>query len=109
MFPDLATDLDRVKARLVDLLSLTRGHYYHPEMKGSWSLKAVLPTIAPDLSYEDLEEVQEGNAAQMAYLEAIDQATTPARRQELAERLLAYCQLDTLGLVRLVWFLQQER
>jgi hypothetical protein len=106
MFPNLATDLERAKARLIDLHPLTRDHYYHPDMKGSWSLKVVLPTVAPDLSYEDLEEVQEGTAAQLAYLEAIDPATTPARRQELTERLLAYCQLDTLGLVRLVDFFQ---
>jgi len=108
IFPDLAIDLERVKDRLVDLLPLTRQHYYHPEMKGSWGLKAVLPTVAPDLSYDALEEVQDGNAAQVAYLEAINQATTPARRQELIEHLLAYCKLDTLGLIMLVRFLQRE-
>jgi hypothetical protein len=60
------------------------------------------------LSYDALEEVQDGNAAQVAYLEAINQATTPARRQELIEHLLAYCKLDTLGLIMLVRFLQRE-
>ena len=108
MLPDLAMDLYRLRDRLKDLLPLTRQHYYHPEMKCSWSLKAVLPTVAPDLSYDALEEVQHGIAAQVAYLEAIDPATSPARRQELTERLLEYCCLDTLGLVRLVQFLQQE-
>jgi hypothetical protein len=27
-------------------------HYYHPDMKGSWSIKAVLPTVARELVYE---------------------------------------------------------
>jgi hypothetical protein len=108
MFPDMAVNLGGLLDRIVDLLPLTRRHYYHPQMKGSWSLKTVLPTIAPDLSYDALQEVQDGSAAQVAYLEAIDPATIPSRRQELTEHLLEYCCLDTLGLVRLVQFLQHE-
>ena len=41
-------------------------------MHGSWSIKAVLPTVAPDLSYAKLGDVRDGLAAQTAYLEAID-------------------------------------
>ncbi|MBM4288350.1 MAG: DUF2779 domain-containing protein [Deltaproteobacteria bacterium] len=106
MFPDLAENLGGLLARIEDLLPLTRRHYYHQQMKGTWSLKAVLPTIAPDLDYESLDEVQDGGSAQLAYAEAIDPATPPERRQELSEKLLAYCRMDTLGLVRLVTFFQ---
>lgn len=31
--------------RMVDLCELARHHYYHPEMKGSYSIKAVLPAV----------------------------------------------------------------
>ena len=55
---------------MVDLLPIYREHYYHPAMMGSWSIKAVLPTIAPDLDYSNLE-VGDGGAAQEAYLRAI--------------------------------------
>jgi hypothetical protein len=42
--PDLTDRLEAAIARLEDLLPLMRTHYYHPDMKGSWSIKAVLPT-----------------------------------------------------------------
>ena len=79
-----------------------RAHYYHPAMKGSWSLKAVLPCIAPDLDYSNLEEVADGGAAQRAFIELIAKKTTQDRRKELEERMLKYCERDTLAMVRLV-------
>ena len=44
----------------------------------------------------------------LAYLELIDPKTEKARRDHLADRLLEYCNLDTLALVRLARFLQQK-
>ena len=73
-------------------------------MQGSWSLKAVLPTIAPDLNYDQLGEVQHGGAAQAAFLAIIDPSTTRHRRAALERGLLDYCKMDTLGLVRLTRF-----
>jgi hypothetical protein len=48
MFPDIAPALDAVAGRLVDLLRLTRDHYDHPALNGSYSLKVVLPTVDAD-------------------------------------------------------------
>jgi hypothetical protein len=59
-----------INDRVVDLLPMTRQHYYHPAMKGSWSIKAVLPTIAPDLRYDELE-VGNGGDAQNALGEIV--------------------------------------
>ena len=73
-------------------------------MQGSWSIKAVLPTVAPDLSYASLGDVQDGLAAQTAYFEAIAPTTSDARRAALRKALLDYCRQDTLALVRLVEF-----
>jgi hypothetical protein len=103
-YPDLAARLAALGERIVDLHPLTRRHYYHPQMLGSWSIKAVLPTVAPDLSYQTLGEVRDGLAAQAAYLEAIDAKTAEARRSVLRRALLGYCRQDTLALVRLVEF-----
>ena len=55
--------------KLFDLLPLVQQHYYHPEMKGSWSIKSVLPTLAPELSYENLNLIRDGFAAQQAFEE----------------------------------------
>jgi hypothetical protein len=103
-FPDLAAPLAALRERIVDLHPPTRRHYYHPAMQGSWSIKAVLPTVAPDLSYAALGEVRDGFAAQRAYFEAVDPRTTETRRAALRQGLLDYCRQDTLALVRLVEF-----
>lgn len=105
MFPDLSTPLLSLLERVVDLLPITKDFYYHPAMKGSWSIKAVLPTIAPDLCYADLVDVQDGTQAQHAFAEAIDQQTPADRREALRNALSCYCQLDTLAMVRLTHFL----
>ncbi|MHB1512371.1 MAG: DUF2779 domain-containing protein [Acidiferrobacter sp.] len=105
-FPDLGAALTALLPRLVDLLPLTRAHYYHPDMKGSWSIKAVLPTIAPDLDYATLDGVQDGGQAQQAYLEAITSETPTIRKNAIERSLKAYCERDTEAMVRLVRFLR---
>jgi len=104
-FPEYFASLWAIKDRLVDLLPITRTHYYHPSQKGSWSIKAVLPAVAPDLSYEALDGVQNGGMAMDAYLEAIHPETVPERKAEIGKQLLAYCGLDTFAMVRLWQFL----
>ena len=87
--------------RLVDLLPIARAHYYHPAQKGSWSIKAVLPALVPDLAYDQLEEVQDGGGAQQAFLEIIAPDIDPLRKAQRITQLLAYCKLDTLAMVRI--------
>jgi hypothetical protein len=92
--------------RLVDLLPLVKEHFYDPRMRGSFSIKKVLPVIAPDLDYRQLTEVQDGTGAQMAYLTAaLDRATSPARKAELEQRLRIYCRRDTWSMVKVAYFL----
>lgn len=104
-FPDLAGPLTRIAQRLFDLLPVVRKHYYHRDMMGSRSIKAVLPTIGAGLDHASLGEVQDGTAAQAAYMECIAPATGAARRKALADGLQRYCAMDTLGLVELARFL----
>lgn len=103
-FPALAGALRGIAGRLVDLLPVAREHFYHHDQKGSWSIKAVLPAIAPDLRYQDLEGVQHGGMAQEAYLEAIRPETATERRAVLQQQLERYCELDTWAMVRLWQF-----
>ena len=92
--------LNAVAGRLIDLLRLTRDHYEHPALNGSYSLKTVLPTVDAELDHALLTEVQDGLSAQAAYHEAVDPATPADRRDLLRASLLEYCGLDTLALVR---------
>jgi len=109
MFPDLGPALRAIIARLVDLYPVTKTNYYHPDMHGSWSIKAVLPTIAPDMDYARLEGIAEGTQASLAYLEAILPDTGAARKEEIRNSLLKYCKHDTEAMVRLVHFFAARR
>lgn len=105
-FPDLAPALNAAIDRIVDLLPIARAHYYHPAMMGSWSIKDVLPTIAPELAYDDLE-VGNGIQAMQVFAEQLNPALSPERRASLREALLRYCERDTLALVKLVHFFKK--
>jgi CRISPR/Cas system-associated exonuclease Cas4 (RecB family) len=100
-FPNLHDSLFAISNRLVDLLPIARERYYHPSQKGSWSIKAVLPAFAPDLNYQNLAGVKDGEMAMNAYAEAVVETTTNERRQEIRQQLLDYCKLDTYAMVRL--------
>ena len=105
-YPDLALALAALIARVNDLKPLTERYYCHPAMKGSWSLKAVLPTIAPDLDYGALA-IGDGDATSGAWREWYHPDTSAERRTELRAALAEYCQRDTLALVRLAAFLAE--
>jgi len=97
--PQYRAALTAMAERTVDLLPVARAHWYHRDQRGSWSIKAVLPTVA-DLDYAGLE-VKDGGMAQESFLEAVDPATTPDRRWALEEALKAYCMRDTWAMVAL--------
>jgi hypothetical protein len=101
-YPKLKPALRALCGRLVDLLPIAEEHYYHPSQQGSWSIKQVLPAVAPDLRYDALPGVKDGGMAMAAYVEAIAPETAPKRREQIRQELIAYCGLDTLAMVR-VW------
>ena len=72
--------------RLVDLLRLTRDHYSHPALNGSYSLKVVLPTVDADLDHALLGDVQDGLSAQAAFHEAVAAGTTGGAPRRAARR-----------------------
>lgn len=100
-FPSLAKQLLALNERIVDLLPVAREHYYHPTQQGSWSIKAVLPALCPDLRYEDLAGIKDGGMAMVAFLEALSPQTSKNRKFEIEQQLMAYCALDTYAMVRL--------
>lgn len=100
MFPGHAKALHDLIERVVDLLDIYRDHYYHRDMHGSWSVKKVLPTVAPELDYKTLA-IGDGDMAQVAYRRAIAAETSAEAQQAIHKNLLAYCRQDTLAMVRL--------
>ncbi len=108
LVPAHATALSGLVERLVDLLPVTRQAYYHRDMHGSWSIKSVVPTIAPELAYEGLDEVREGDGAQRAFLELRSGQSSAERVTALRSALLRYCAHDTWVLIVLRRFLCAE-
>jgi hypothetical protein len=100
-FTRLKTPLIAIHARIVDLLPIARNRYYHPQQQGSWSIKKVLPAVAPDLRYDALEGVQDGGMAMTKFMEAIAAKTTASEKAKIEKQLLEYCGLDTYAMVRL--------
>ena len=90
--PKHAGSLRRLLPRLVDLHRIVQRHYYHPDFRGSFSLKAVLPALT-NAHYDDLA-IADGRLAAVRYMQAL--ATDDAAlRRDIFEQLRAYCERDT--------------
>ena len=101
-YGDLSERLQAINHRLFDLLPVMKKYYYHPDMKGSWSIKNVLSCLVPELHYSDLGAVQNGLMAQSAYLDITGDKLTAEERQSLCDDMLEYCKLDTYAMLAIV-------
>jgi hypothetical protein len=108
-YPKLKRPLNALLKRLVDLLPIAEDHYYHPSQQGSWSIKKLLPAIAPDLGYDALDGVKDVGMAMAAYLEAIDPETHADRKAQIDRELREYCALDTHAMIKLWEFFSGRR
>ena len=103
LLPAQAAALRDVIARLADPLPVLREHVYHPDFGGGFGLKAVLPALVPELSYDGLE-IAGGELASQALLRLMFERESLAAEKLQSQRdaLLAYCELDTLAMVKLM-------
>ena len=97
--PGRAEALRAIEARLFDLLTVVRNGYYHPQFRGSFSLKRVLPVLVPGMGYDDLS-ITDGQTAAVRYTAALAHPD-PRERQRTFADLRAYCARDTLAMIRL--------
>ena len=105
-FLDLSPMLENMIDRLWDLLEpFSKKWFYDPRFNGSASIKKVLPVLAPDLSYKDLD-IKQGDDAQAKYVSFINDSLSIVEREKIKNDLLVYCQLDSLAMVRILAELQ---
>ena len=101
LFPDLGEALKLRIANVRDLmLPFRRRDIYRWQMRGSYSIKEVLPAMVPELSYKGLE-IADGQAAMQAYHQMCA-LEDPGSIAELRKAMLKYCELDTLAMVRIL-------
>jgi len=103
--PEYTQRIRDIQRRLWDLLPVVRNHVYHPSFGGSFSLKAVLPALVPNMTYEGME-VPNGQEAGLVWETMIRGSSSGAEHEVNRQALLDYCGQDTLALVRLLQVLQ---
>jgi hypothetical protein len=107
--PKRALALGKLLPRIRDLSVPFRNQdIYYPDFLGSYSIKAVLPVLVPDMSYDDLE-IGEGGAAALAYVKLTQSDLPRKEREQIRKALLVYCGQDTLAMVKLVEVLKSVR
>jgi predicted RecB family nuclease len=94
-------EIENIQGRLWDPLPVIRAHVYHPEFRGSYSLKSVLPALVPDMTYDGMA-VSQGSEAGLAWERMVRAVAGSDDRRKLRDDLLAYCKQDTLAMVRLL-------
>jgi predicted RecB family nuclease len=99
--PEFAERIKNIQHRLWDLLPVVRDHVYHPAFAGSYSLKAVLPALVPEMSYEGMA-VANGQDAGLAWESLLRGGLDQVEHEKVRKALLDYCAQDTLALVRLL-------
>lgn len=104
LFSDLSEHLMSIHDNMKDLIVPFRGRqYYCRDMKGSYSIKYVLPALFPDdpaLDYHNLEGVHNGGEAANTFLRM--EKMSPEELEEYRGYLLKYCGLDTYAMVK-IW------
>jgi hypothetical protein len=100
LFPDLQTSLQAILDRLVDLERVIEENVYHPEFRGRFSVKEVLPALVPELSYAGLD-VKDGDTAITRFARMAKGGITGEDVEAIRSQLLEYCNMDTLAMVRL--------
>ena len=100
LFPDLEEKLKAIIERLVDLLPIIQNNVYHPELRGSFSIKKVLPALVPAFHYRGLA-IQDGDTAVACFAKMARGEIEDELIQSVREDLLTYCKMDTLAMVKM--------
>lgn len=105
---DHAEFLNSINERLFDLMAIfSKGLYAHPKLKGSPSIKTVLPVMVPKLSYEHLK-VKDGSMASAEWLEMLSTEKTREQKEGTRASMLEYCELDTQAMVEIINVLKKQ-
>lgn len=103
IYPQISNELMAIHDNIKDLMApFASKSYYHPKMRGSYSIKYVLPALVPEFesAYRDLNLIHHGGEAMQAYAAMI--RMNEAQREAYKKALLEYCKLDTLAMVKVL-------
>jgi hypothetical protein len=100
-FPDYGGEIQLVIAKIVDLMKpFQNKSYYAPEMKGSYSIKKVLPALVPQMKYDNLE-ISDGSTASRIF-ESLYYESNFVKIEQTRKALLEYCWMDSMAMVKIL-------
>lgn len=106
-YPKYKKQIEKIQERMVDLMTpFRKKHLYLPSMKGSYSIKAVLPALVPEMSYEGMAIGNGGDASAAFY--KLREEKDETKIAQTREALLKYCEMDTMAMVRIIEKLKQQ-
>jgi len=83
-FPSFTPQLEGIIWRIRDLMGpFQKRHIYTPEMRGSYSIKSILPAIVPGFGYDSLA-IAEGSSASLAFQKMFNEEDEENIRQTKA-------------------------
>jgi len=93
--PQYADFFNQLNNSIYDLMSIFFDqHYIHNDFRGSASIKKVLPVIAPELSYDNLD-IHEGAQAAKSWWTMVAPETPKEEKEKIEKDLKMYCGRDT--------------
>ena len=107
LFPEYRKDVVELKAKIIDLAEpIQKGNYYHPDMKGNFTLKSLAPIVYHDSGFDSLD-IQSGITAMYIY-ESLLTNENSIEQETIKEQLIDYCEMDALVTYQLLQFLKKN-
>jgi predicted RecB family nuclease len=94
LYPEYRNDIAELKNKIIDLAEpIKKGNYYHPDMKGNFTLKSIAPLVNQEAGFNNLD-IQSGISAMYIYESLLEQNAIEG--EHIKQQLIDYCEMDAL-------------
>ncbi len=94
LFPEYQEEVNELKQKIVDLEEpIRKNYFYHPEMKGNFTLKSLAPLVNKEDGFNKLQ-IQSGVVAMYEYESLLQKNSI--EQEALKQQLIDYCEMDAL-------------
>ena len=106
LYPEFSNDITDFKNKIIDLAEpIKKGNYYHPDMKGNFTLKSIAPLVNQEAGFNNLD-IQSGISAMYIYESLLEQNAIES--EHIKQQLVDYCEMDALITYQLLNFFNSK-
>jgi predicted RecB family nuclease len=106
LYPEYLKDINTFKSKIIDLAEpIKKGNYYHPDMKGNFTLKSIAPLVNQEAGFNNLD-IQSGISAMYIYESLLQLNAIEA--EQIKQQLIEYCEMDALITYQLLNFFKSK-